>query len=80
MKAIGFNNSCFLEQIEMLLRGTRLAKRDEFPYYVYLYNVGELYVEVFYDSNTDVLEFMQAFTGGSRLLPYIASIPIASFL
>ncbi|MET3606956.1 hypothetical protein ABIC74_000798 [Mucilaginibacter rubeus] len=76
MKALDFNNLCFFQQIEMVLKGTRLARRDACQYYVYLYNVKEFYVEVFYDVNTDIIEFMHAFAGNRDLLPYIEEIPI----
>jgi hypothetical protein len=62
----------------MVLKGTRLAKRDARQYYIYLYNVKEFYVEVFYDVNTDIIEFMQAFAGSGGLLPYIGEISIVS--
>lgn len=47
--------------MELVLKGTRLAKRHAGPYYIYLYNVRELYVEVFYDADTDIIEFIKAF-------------------
>ncbi|SEN96063.1 hypothetical protein SAMN05192574_104764 [Mucilaginibacter gossypiicola] len=77
MKALAFNNLCFFQQMELVLKGTRLAKRDAGQYYVYLYNVRDLYVEVFYEVGTDIIEHMKAFSGTRRLSPYIEEIVIS---
>jgi hypothetical protein len=76
MTALNFNDLFFLQQIEMVLKETRIANRNNWPYYIYLYNVHEFYIEVFYDINTDIIAFMQAFSANSRLLPYIEEFPI----
>ncbi|QEM09955.1 hypothetical protein [Mucilaginibacter rubeus] len=78
MKALTFNNLCFFQQMELVLKGTRLAMRHSGPYYIYLYNVRELYVEVFYDAGTDIIEFIKAFTDTKQLSPYIEEIFISS--
>ncbi|MEO3405014.1 hypothetical protein AAFN85_13995 [Mucilaginibacter sp. CAU 1740] len=77
MKAIDFNGLCFFQQMEMVLKGTRLAKRDAGRYYIYLYNVCEFYVEVFYDAGTDIIKHMKAFSGTRQLAPYIEEIVIS---
>lgn len=62
------------------LLGILIAKRVEGGGMVYLFQVESLYVEIYCNPVTRVIEEYRAFTGAAALAPYLGSIAIDDIL
>jgi hypothetical protein len=58
------------EQAEYVWQGKYLATRFEKDKRILLYNLGDFYAEVFYDSKTNEITYIKGFRANSHLVPY----------
>jgi hypothetical protein len=72
-----FNYLGYYEQTEAVLKGTFLADRLTDNYYVKLYHVNGLYVEVFFDDVTHLITHFKALENILLAMPYLNELKIA---
>ena len=77
MSADLFNLLGYNEQMEITLKGTFLADRLTEHAYVKRYNVGNFYVEMFFDDASHLITHFRAFEYTLFVLPYLDELRIA---
>lgn len=69
-----FNKLAYYDQMEAVLEGIYLADRMTEHHYVRLYSLGRIYIEVFFDNDTDLISLFRAFNRTLFLLPYLEDV------
>lgn len=59
------------EQYEAVWKGTFLGDRREDDFWVQCYSLGNFYVEVFYDHQTNCVQRLRSFSKIEQLAPYL---------
>lgn len=75
LNAAKFNALNEHEKTEAILTGTFLADRLTNEHYVKLYNIGNFYVEVFFDDHSHLITHFRSFEKTTFILPYLEQIP-----
>ena len=65
------------EKARAVWKGKLLANREEDVFNILLFNLGDFYVEVFYNSNENKIIKFKSFTAFSQLEPYLNKISIS---
>lgn len=58
-------------QAEYVWQGKFIDNRTEGNYHILLYNLGDFYAEVFYDSTLNKISHIKGFKAVSHLAPYV---------
>ena len=77
MNSDQFNELEYYDQMEAVLGGTYLADRMTAYHYVRLYNLDSMYVEMFFDKDTQLIRTFRAFELTLFVLPYLEEIHLA---
>jgi hypothetical protein len=76
-----FNKLSQTQQIMVLeVFGTKVDYRSQDHYQIALFQISSFYVEAFYPGKSIKIEKLQAFTGTSKLKPYLEKIDIKMLL
>jgi len=65
-----------MEQIETVWSGTHIGTRSDANHDILLYQIGKLYVEVFYHRDTNGIRKFNAFEDIEQLQPYLHKLNI----
>jgi hypothetical protein len=71
MTSNDFNGLNYTQKTETILKGTYLAQSSKDRYYIHLYNVGNFYVEVFYENRSQLITHFRAFENTILVVPYL---------
>lgn len=65
------------EKAKAVWKGKLLANREEDNYNILLFNLGDFYVEVYYNSSENKIVKFKSFTAFAQLEPYLKKISIS---
>jgi hypothetical protein len=77
MRIYDFKALTKTEKAKAVWKGKLLANREEDNYNILLFNLGDFYVEVFYNANENKIVKFKSFTTFSQLEPYLEKISIS---
>jgi hypothetical protein len=76
MNAQQFNHLYDNQKTEAVLKAVYLADRLTDDHYVRLYNLNRLYIEVFFDDETHLIDQLKGFHDTDLLVPYLENVEI----
>jgi len=68
------------KKMAVLHHGVLIAKRNNFDYMVFLFQLGAYYVEAYCNQQNKAIEQYNAFESTKLLVPYLETIPIDDLL
>jgi hypothetical protein len=71
-----FNHLDEAEQLEAVWSGTQIGERSDADHDILLYQLDKLYVEVFYNRETNGIRKFNAFEDLEQLQPYLHKLKI----
>jgi hypothetical protein len=71
-----FNQLDETEQIEAVWSGIQIGERSDADHDILLYQIGKLYVEVFYNRETNGIRKFNAFEDLEQMQPYLHKLNI----
>ncbi|MDN3583405.1 hypothetical protein [Mucilaginibacter flavus] len=77
MTSDDFRTLSYTDKTEAVLTGTYLAARSDEHYFIKLYNVENFYLEIFFDSRSQLIIHFRAFEHTLFVLPYLEDLKIA---
>ena len=68
------------EQVETASQGDYLGEREAKPYFIFLFNIGNFYAEVFYDEMKNKITRVKPFKTVRILEPYLEKVDIEQLM